>query len=246
MLNSLQHGNIVKCYGVAIMPPAISLVSEYCTYGSLFDFLHSTDLILNDTLNRTSTTNRTGAARIRTETGETIESTGSERKIYAQSTSKLFKWTTEVIERESVESSHPSSQVGDLESGYSSNDDGGLEGSSAKIVSNPMISKQSQITLANPRNRSTELVKEVRKSVDLQNGDLYRGEMLKYLDPESTGNVESSDVASRLADAMGSGGPYSLASSYHVSSELLMSGASKRSNTANAVIDILYAFFLIT
>lgn len=45
MLNSLQHTNIVTCYGVAIMPPAISLVTEYCTWGSLFDFLHATDLV---------------------------------------------------------------------------------------------------------------------------------------------------------------------------------------------------------
>jgi len=28
LLNSLQHENIVHCHGVAIMPPAISLVSE--------------------------------------------------------------------------------------------------------------------------------------------------------------------------------------------------------------------------
>lgn len=27
LLNSLQHENIVHCHGVAIMPPAISLVS---------------------------------------------------------------------------------------------------------------------------------------------------------------------------------------------------------------------------
>lgn len=28
LLNSLQHENIVHCHGVAIMPPAISLVSQ--------------------------------------------------------------------------------------------------------------------------------------------------------------------------------------------------------------------------
>ena len=39
LLNSLRHPNMVTCYGVAIMPPAISLVTEYCTWGSLFDFL---------------------------------------------------------------------------------------------------------------------------------------------------------------------------------------------------------------
>ncbi len=27
LLNSLQHPNVVQCFGVAIMPPAISLVS---------------------------------------------------------------------------------------------------------------------------------------------------------------------------------------------------------------------------
>lgn len=40
-LNSLQHANIVKCFGVAVMPPALCLVTEFCFYGSLFDFLHS-------------------------------------------------------------------------------------------------------------------------------------------------------------------------------------------------------------
>ena len=30
LLNSLQHENIVHCHGVAIMPPAISLVSVLC------------------------------------------------------------------------------------------------------------------------------------------------------------------------------------------------------------------------
>eukprot|EP01036_Dinobryon_divergens_P024381 gene24382-32827_t len=48
MLNSLQHPNMVTCYGVAVMPPAISLITEYCTFGSLFDFLHTTDLISKD------------------------------------------------------------------------------------------------------------------------------------------------------------------------------------------------------
>ena len=44
LLNSLQHPNIVRCLGVAVMPPAISLVTEYCHFGSLFDFLHSFNL----------------------------------------------------------------------------------------------------------------------------------------------------------------------------------------------------------
>lgn len=41
LLNSLQHENIVSCQGVAIMPPALSLVTEFCVHGSLFDFLHA-------------------------------------------------------------------------------------------------------------------------------------------------------------------------------------------------------------
>jgi len=45
LLNSLSHPNIVTCYGVALMPPAISLVTEYCHYGSLYSFLHSYDVI---------------------------------------------------------------------------------------------------------------------------------------------------------------------------------------------------------
>lgn len=39
-LYSLRSPNIVNCMGVAIMPPALCLVTEFCTYGSLFDFLH--------------------------------------------------------------------------------------------------------------------------------------------------------------------------------------------------------------
>jgi hypothetical protein len=41
ILNSLQHDNIVTCFGVAVMPPALCLVTEFCLYGSLYDFLHS-------------------------------------------------------------------------------------------------------------------------------------------------------------------------------------------------------------
>jgi serine/threonine protein kinase len=39
-LYSLRSPNIVNCMGVAIMPPALCLVTEFCTHGSLFDFLH--------------------------------------------------------------------------------------------------------------------------------------------------------------------------------------------------------------
>lgn len=46
LLNSLRHPNVVRCCGVSIMPPAIALVTEFCAYGSLYDFLHSTELHL--------------------------------------------------------------------------------------------------------------------------------------------------------------------------------------------------------
>ncbi|GAB5035938.1 5-nucleotidase [Nannochloropsis oceanica] len=40
MLYSLrQHPNVLKCLGVAIMPPAACLVTELCEHGSMFDFL---------------------------------------------------------------------------------------------------------------------------------------------------------------------------------------------------------------
>ncbi|TFJ85684.1 hypothetical protein NSK_003192 [Nannochloropsis salina CCMP1776] len=34
-----RHPNILRCLGVAIMPPAACLVTEFCEHGSLFDFL---------------------------------------------------------------------------------------------------------------------------------------------------------------------------------------------------------------
>jgi hypothetical protein len=48
LLNSLQHDNVVKCFGVSVMPPAMCLVTEFCLYGSLFDFLHNTDMVITE------------------------------------------------------------------------------------------------------------------------------------------------------------------------------------------------------
>ena len=48
LLNSLQHDNVVGCYGVSVMPPAMCLVTEFCLYGSLFDFLHKTDMVVSE------------------------------------------------------------------------------------------------------------------------------------------------------------------------------------------------------
>lgn len=40
VLHSLAHPNIVECYGVCILPPALCLVQEYCHHGSLYSVLH--------------------------------------------------------------------------------------------------------------------------------------------------------------------------------------------------------------
>lgn len=52
LLNSLQHANVVKCYGVAVMPPAICLVTEFCHMGSLYDFLHGIENSVSDRSSR--------------------------------------------------------------------------------------------------------------------------------------------------------------------------------------------------
>eukprot|EP01038_Epipyxis_sp_PR26KG_P012169 gene12169-16296_t len=40
-LRRLQHENVVKCLGVCVMPPALTLILEACKYGSLFEFLYT-------------------------------------------------------------------------------------------------------------------------------------------------------------------------------------------------------------
>ena len=42
ILNVLRHPNVIKCFGVSIMPPAVSIVLEFCKYGSLYDVLYKT------------------------------------------------------------------------------------------------------------------------------------------------------------------------------------------------------------
>lgn len=65
ILNSLQHPNVVKCFGVSVMPPALCLVTEYCNFGSLFDFLHSvdkdTDGVATSEGSRSNTSSRTSS-----------------------------------------------------------------------------------------------------------------------------------------------------------------------------------------
>jgi hypothetical protein len=48
MLHSLAHPNIVLCHGVAVMPPAICLVTEWCNHGSLYDLLHTSEYYIRD------------------------------------------------------------------------------------------------------------------------------------------------------------------------------------------------------
>eukprot|EP00002_Diphylleia_rotans_P028704 TRINITY_DN5797_c0_g1_i5.p1 TRINITY_DN5797_c0_g1~~TRINITY_DN5797_c0_g1_i5.p1 ORF type:complete len:632 (+),score=105.83 TRINITY_DN5797_c0_g1_i5:679-2574(+) len=45
ILSGLRHKNVVYVEGVCIVPPAISLVLEYCAYGSLFDFLTNDNIL---------------------------------------------------------------------------------------------------------------------------------------------------------------------------------------------------------
>ncbi|KAJ1417670.1 hypothetical protein B484DRAFT_453910, partial [Ochromonadaceae sp. CCMP2298] len=40
VLHELRHPNVVACFGVCVMPPALTIVLESCKYGSLFDFLY--------------------------------------------------------------------------------------------------------------------------------------------------------------------------------------------------------------
>jgi hypothetical protein len=40
ILHTLKSPRIVECYGICVMPPAITMVLEFWKYGSLFDFLH--------------------------------------------------------------------------------------------------------------------------------------------------------------------------------------------------------------
>ena len=72
LLNSLQHDNVVQCMGVSIMPPAICLVTEFCTYGSLYDFLHHTDMYINEYIDANSSINsQSNPSRNRLGTGST-------------------------------------------------------------------------------------------------------------------------------------------------------------------------------
>jgi len=48
VLHALQHPNIVTCYGVAVMPPAICLITEWCHHGSLYDLLHTSEYFIRD------------------------------------------------------------------------------------------------------------------------------------------------------------------------------------------------------
>jgi hypothetical protein len=215
LLHSLQHANIINCFGVAIMPPAISLVSEYCTYGSLFDFLHSTDLIMKDDDKVEERPQREGRARsksaprrVRTETGETVESTASERRVIVRPSSKLFK---------DITSSNANLKVIRSDDQLSSKDvEQGLEQSAEDIRDTPHNPMHSAVS--GPDHRRSP-------SVDMLAGHLEKSrdqriELLRYLDPQNNGKVDAGDVASKLAEAMtSSNGPVSLTTSQHVSSD---------------------------
>jgi hypothetical protein len=68
ILHTLQHPNVVGCHGICVMPPALTLVLEFCLFGSLFDFVHkrrmvnvtmgSTDLVRTGSVISAATVNR--------------------------------------------------------------------------------------------------------------------------------------------------------------------------------------------
>jgi hypothetical protein len=65
MLHSLSHPNIVICHGVAVMPPAICLVTEWCHHGSLYDLLHTSEYFICDSLGRMSSSKRSHSNQAR-------------------------------------------------------------------------------------------------------------------------------------------------------------------------------------
>lgn len=40
LMHTLRHPNIISCMGVCIMPPAVSIVLEFCSLGSLYDVIY--------------------------------------------------------------------------------------------------------------------------------------------------------------------------------------------------------------
>lgn len=41
ILHMLKHENIVECRGVCVIPPVLTIVLEFCIFGSLYDFLYN-------------------------------------------------------------------------------------------------------------------------------------------------------------------------------------------------------------
>lgn len=52
ILSSICSKNIVKIYGVTVLPPSVCLVLELCAYGSLSDILRSSDALKLSTQDR--------------------------------------------------------------------------------------------------------------------------------------------------------------------------------------------------
>lgn len=48
VLHDLRHENVVECKGICVMPPAVTIVLEYCAFGSLFDFIYKSQAPLRD------------------------------------------------------------------------------------------------------------------------------------------------------------------------------------------------------
>lgn len=192
MLDSLKHPNIVTCYGVAIMPPAISLVTEYCTYGSLFDFLHSTDLIVNDSHEGEAGRTASKAARARTETGETVDSARSDRRKIIQSASKAFKGMT--LFTSPSRDSGDSRSIHDIEEGNEDSDYSFREGDS---IGAPITSPLVQVANNSVTFKTPQPGRKYLESISSRESGSQGIRRSSNTGPETT------DVATKLANALG-------------------------------------------
>eukprot|EP01040_Poterioochromonas_malhamensis_P003745 gene3745-4001_t len=202
MLNSLQHPNIVKCYGVAIMPPAISLVTEFCHYGSLFDFLHSieVDVAADKPMRGTGSGSE---HRSRTSTAQSVEIMKS-----PQLTRKKILRTTVLGGEDSSDSSVVKSPMMNV-----------LDENNSSSNTNPIMRASTESTISKSQ-RNTDNSINLRVSFqenyfdgsyddrssgtggDNNNNNQYSSNnILKFLDISAIDNI---DAASKLADALAS------------------------------------------
>lgn len=214
ILNSLKHGNIVTCHGVAIMPPAISLVTEFCAWGSLFDFLHSTDLSVS--------TGRANNNRPRLGTNEssshghsssqqhhrnssvklsTSEHDGDRRHLASRLRviNSLFAHLLQRNSSTDNTSNNDNITPQFLDNSINTGESKSVESTSLDLEyggdGSGRINSNSHQQLRQMQHLAMQHV-----SVDKQNQSSY--DLSRYLDPSNTGLVDKEDVAAKLVEAM--------------------------------------------